>query len=378
MKVGFVSDFSSNVTLDSQILGIPKNGVVLNSGVHSTITIKNLLAYLPEFKQTLSSYSASKEYGDFLESRSVEDLVEDNGIIYQSIKSSNTGNPLTDTNSWIPTNKESIMLKVMINRVKDRVYNELGLVEKLISSHQLYSEGTETKVLDSNYSGWSFQSKGSDYIKFRINEIALQANTTGNVDLYVIYQKELKDTLSIPVDNGKLKFHNINYDFGGKGEYIFAFNSQEVSASFDYIDPNNYEGFTAYTVSGLGSSPESSDYTYSVSHNGLGFNITTIFDPKSYIDNNANEFAHFIRQAFEYEFFEMILHNSGNRRNDAERNLMEKQFIKAQLSVMEGNTVAKRYQSAIKEAKRQLREAYDIQLSEESGDDYVDVEIGSV
>ena len=378
MKVGLVSDFTSSVVLDDQLMSASSSGVVLNSGVHSLITIKNLLSELPKFDYTLSNYDSLKEYSSFLESRLVGDLVEENGVIYQSIKSPNTGNALTDDEFWLQTNKDSIRLKIMINRVKDRVYNELGLVEKLVSNHYLYSEGDHTNDLEGDYSAWVFQAKGSEYLDFRINEIAVQANTTGNVNVYVVHQKELIQTLSVPVDNGKLLFNEVNYSFSGKGEFTFAIDSQSVNASYDYVDPYNYEGFTAYPATGTGATPDSSEYVSSASHNGMGFNITALFDPKKYIDNNSNEFARFVRQAFEYEFFEMVLHNTGNRRSGTERMIMEPQFIKAQLSVTEGNTVAKRYKDAIKEAQRQLAKAYDIQLSKEQGDDFIDVQIGSV
>ncbi|MDN5396993.1 MAG: hypothetical protein L0G05_10730, partial [Chryseobacterium sp.] len=52
MELGFVEDFTTDVVLDKELKLNSKTGIILNSGVHPSLTLDNLLQFLPipEFK----------------------------------------------------------------------------------------------------------------------------------------------------------------------------------------------------------------------------------------------------------------------------------------------------------------------------------------
>jgi hypothetical protein len=379
MVLGLVNDLTSNVVLDSQLTS-PTSGVYLNSGVHSSITIKNLLSILPESNYTVLNYSPASDYGNFTDSRLMTDIVTDGSLIYESVKSSNTGNALTDTNYWLLTNIDSVKLKVFIQKVEDRVYNDLSLERKLVNNQYLYEVGDNEIVLPSNYSAWTFEARGSDYVKFRLNQIAIQANTTGNVNVYVVNQGLLLSTLSIPVTNGAFNWTQSDYEFSGHGKFHFVIDSQSVNVGDNVVDPFNFEGFIAYTSTGTGATPQSAEYTDYMLGVGIGVNLSVYFDPQKYITNNAKEFSQFIRSAFEYVFFETAAHNSGNRSNSGQRTLMDIPNMALQLTDLTNNTVGKRYNDNLKMARNLMRKAHDVQLSQsgESGEDSLTVETGSM
>jgi hypothetical protein len=47
MNLTFVQDYTSNVSLDTQLMGTPDSGINWNQGVHPLITINNMLAFMP-------------------------------------------------------------------------------------------------------------------------------------------------------------------------------------------------------------------------------------------------------------------------------------------------------------------------------------------
>ena len=57
MLLGFVDDLTSeNVTLDAQLLAVSDSGLSVNTGAHSSITIDNLLHFLPNITITFGAY----------------------------------------------------------------------------------------------------------------------------------------------------------------------------------------------------------------------------------------------------------------------------------------------------------------------------------
>lgn len=379
MVLGFVNDLTINETLDDQLIN-PSSGVYINSGVHSSVTLKNLLSILPKIDFSFDDWDNSTTYGDFLESRAITDIVTDGTTLYQSKESPNVGNALTDTAYWLPTNEDSIRLKIFIQKVTDRVYNDLSIEKKLVNNQYLYEIGDTEITLPDDYAAWTFEARGSDYVKFRMNQIAIQANTTGSVDVYVVNQGTLVSTISVPVNNGVFAWNQIDYEFSGHGPFHFAIDSQSVQVGDKTVDPFNFEGFIGYTSTGTGSTPESAEYSDYMVGVGIGVNLTVYFDPQQYIDNNTNEFARFIRAAFVYSFFETLLNNSGVRSNDVQRILVDAKRMSAELMDKENNTVGGRYHRAMKEARTLIRKAHDVQLAQsaDNGKDSLEIETGSM
>tara|TARA_R110002124_G_scaffold283449_2_gene459507 strand:- start:26205 stop:27335 length:1131 start_codon:yes stop_codon:yes gene_type:complete len=360
MILGIAEDFTNNTILDSQLTSIPDSGMYVNSGVHPSITIDNLLSYLPNIDYTFTAYNVGTTYSDFNKSRKVSDIVIDGGLIYQSISLNNVGNtPASSHSNWQLTNIESLRIKAFIQKVKDRVYADLRLERRLVDSQYLYTEGTNTVTLPNDYAAWVFEAKGSDYVSFRINEISLQANTTSPVDIYVINQGALVTTLSITPNNGALEFKDIPYTFKGKGKWIFAIDSQSVKTNGYTIDPLNFDGFVAYTATGIGATPDGANYSYGTTDNGLGFNITAFLDSQQYIDNNMLDFGSYIRATFELMCFEMFLANAHSRSNREQRGGLREDLLIAELKEMTADSVIKRYLRNKDKAIQQLQKTLD-------------------
>ena len=376
MILGFAEDFTSSVTLDSELISVPESGMYFNSGVHESITIDNLLQFLPNLDFTFIAFNGGTTYGKFEDSRKKTDIVEDAGIIYQSLTAGNTGNtPASSPTNWLVTNIESLRLKSFIFKVQDRVLSELKLTKRLVDNQYLYSVGDvikDTKTpLSGDFSGWAFEPKGSDYVAIKINEIALQAPTGTPVNLFVINQGVLKDTIVLnPTTDGRLTFETQTNKilFVEKGRWILAFASQDVFNNSSFIDPLKFDGFLAYTVNGIGSTAESSTYSISTIGNGLNFNITAYLDSTKYVTDNLIYFANFTQATFEIEALKMYLGNANNRSNKEQRNQKDTDLLTFDTRDLESNTVARKFERERKRAFQQLEKTFDREISGEENE----------
>ena len=362
MELGIAEDFSSNIILDSELKDIPSSGMYLNSGVHPSITVENLLHFLPFIDITPSDWDIATNYSVFNTSRNLTDVVTYDSKIYQSIKVGVGQQPDTSSDYWLETNIESLRLKNFIEKVKDRFYSDLKLTKRIVNNQYLYEVGENTIILPSDYAAWVFEPKGSDYTSFRINEIAFQKKSTTPVNLYVVNQGVLIDTLTITPKNGVVSFDRLDYSFSGKGRWIFAIDATEVESNNYSIDPLRFKGFVAYTATGTGSTPETAEYSYKTTGNGLGFNVSVMLDSTMYVDNNIIEFSNYVRATFEYMVFQMFLHNSSNRKNLQQRNVIDRDLLIAELKNDKADTVVKRYLSEKKDAMRELKRTFDNQI----------------
>ena len=176
MILGIAEDFSSDIVLDSELKDIPTSGLYLNSGVHPSVTVENLLHFLPFLTITPTAWNAATDYTVYADSRNRTDLVTYESKIYQSIKAGVGQQPDTSSTYWLETNLESLRLKNFVQKVKDKVYADLRLTRRLVNNQYLYEVGKNTITLPSDYAAWVFEPKGSDYTSIRINEISFQKN----------------------------------------------------------------------------------------------------------------------------------------------------------------------------------------------------------
>jgi len=362
MILGIAEDFSSEITLDTDLKDIPSSGMYLNSGVHPSITLENLLHFLPNLDIIPSAWVADTNYGVYNTTRNRKDLVTHNSKIYQSILLGVGKNPTSEPTYWLETNLESLRLKNFVQKVKDRVYSDLRLTKRLVNNQKLYEVGKNTVQLPNDYSAWVFEPKGSDYTSIRINQISFQKKSTTPVNLYVINQGVLIDTLIITPSNGIVEFKTLDYVFKGEGKWIFAIDSTTVETNNYSIDPLRYNGFVAYTANGTGLSPQNAEYSYNTTGNGLGFNITAFLDSTTYIDNTFSEFANYIRATFEYMVFQMFLHNPNNRNNVQQRIQMNNDILIAEVKNDKADTIVRRYNEERKETIKLMKRSFDVQL----------------
>ena len=369
MVVGILEDFTNDVQLDSELLATPTSGIYVNSGGHPSVNVNNLLEFLPNTFNGIQAWSASTTYGKYEDTRKRSDLVTLDGTIYQSIKVGNLNNSpdAPGTTHWIETNLESLVLKNHIYSTMDRVKSELNLVNRLVNSQMLYEVGRHEITLPNDYAAWVFEPKGSDYISFRINRISLQKKSLTPVNVYVVNQGVLVDTLSVTPDNGRLQFQELGYNFSGKGKWYFIIDSTDVLVDGGAIDNLAYDGFVAYTASGTGASPETATFNDGVSGNGLGFDISVYLDPSEYLKSNLQGMGSFIRATFDYLTLQMFLHNPNNVSNRSQRIQMQDDILIAEAKSMEGDTVAKRFASERKKAVSRIEKTFDTQLNDNGG-----------
>jgi len=376
MVLGISEDYTVDIEFDSNLTNIPSSGLYINSGVHPSITNENILEFLPKTVITFAEWSSSKTYAVFTETRNKKDIVLHDSKIYQSIKSGVNQNPSDeDSEYWLESNMESLKIKNFIEKVKDRVYTDLSLDKRLINNQFIYDNGKNPTTLLNNYAGWVIEPKGSDYVSFRINQISIQKDGTTPINLYIINQNTLVDTITITPNNGELNFVNTDIVLSGKGAFKLLIDSTDVYVGNGNVDPKRFDGFVAYTAIGTGDSPESSKYTYSTYGNGIGLNITAYLDSKVYIDNNLSNFGSFIRATFEYMVFQMFMHNSSNASNRVQRLQMADNILMAELKEVKADTVVSRYMNEKSKAIKMLEKTFDTQLKGQGG---LTTEIGSL
>lgn len=367
MILTIAQDFTDTVTLDSELTSLPDGGMYLNSGVHPSITVNNLLNFLPDVPFTFVAFAAGTTYGKYTDTRVSTDIVSDGGKIYQSLTALNIGNtPASSPANWLETDIDSLRIKSFALRSQDNAVAKINLNRIQLDSQFLYNivevnEEPEISLLPNDFSAWVFEPKGSDYTTFTINQVALQATTATPQNLYVVNQGVLVTTLTLnPNLEGRLEFEEINFTFSGKGKWIFAIDSQNVLLNGAVIDPLNFDAFVAYTATGIGLTAEDSVYSFGTTNNGLSFNITTHFDPTVYINNNLVNFVAYLQAAWELDVLNMFLFNSHNRSNRQERTqTIDRTNLIAETRELEAATVIRKFEKEKKQAIKQLEKTLD-------------------
>jgi hypothetical protein len=241
--------------------------------------------------------------------------------------------------------------------------SQLHLQRKLVDNQYIYNVGETLQTLPNDYAAWVIEPRGSDYVKIRINQLALQANTTDPVSLYVINQGVLIDTLELNPNDGILQFEDVGYTISGFGRFIFAFESQEVKTESAYNDPLKYDGFVVYPATGIGTTPQAADYSIQSNGNGLNLNISAYMDSTQYITNNLIDFSDMLKTQFEYDLFRLMLSNSNNSSERDERNITQNErtlsLIGTEAMNEELMTVAKKYKTKLKETKEGINKTFD-------------------
>lgn len=378
MILGFSEDFTSNVVLDSELTSIPSSGLYVNSGVHPSINIGNLLDFLPKVDFTFETWDNVKTYNSFAISRKRTDIVSFNGKIYQSIQGTNLNNSPDEVDSeyWIETNLDSLRLKTFLEQVKDKVYSDLSLTKRLVNNQYFYDNRNVTeKLLPNDYAAWVLEPKGSDYVTIRVNQMSIQKSGTTPVNLYVVNQGELLDTITLTPSNGKVVFEDTDITFSGKGTFMLAIDSQEVYVGNATVNPLKFNGFVAYTANGIGDAPETADYTYNTYGNGLGLNVSVYLDANVYINNNLDALGNYVRAVFEYMVFQVFYHNSNNRSNRNQRIQMDDQTLLAELKDMQHETIVRKYHREKKRAIEVMERTFDTKLNDHEG---LRIKVGSV
>lgn len=373
MILTIAEDFTSTFALDSELTSLPDSGMYLNSGVHPSITVDNLLSLLPKIDFTFSDYNSGTTYNKYTSTRKASDIVLYNDVIYQSLTDSNTGNtPDSSPTNWLPTNIESLRIKSFALRSQNAALRKINLTRKLVDNQYLYNiveptEQPQVTTLPSNYAAWVFEPKGSDYLKIRINQAALQSTAGTAQNLYVINQGQLIDTLTLNTNTaGRLEFETLDYEFIGPGKWIFAIDSQDVLTNGASIDPLQFNGFIAYMASGIGTTPQGSVYSYGVSNNGLNFNVTAFLDAQVYIDNNLREFGNYIQAAWQLDVLNAFLSRSHNRSNQAERRQVDTKLLIAETKDMNSESVLKNFMRQQKRAFSMIEKTFDTMLHEDN------------
>lgn len=358
MILGISEDFSINVDLDAELSALPKSGEYLNTDVHPIVNLKNLLNFLPNEHFTFENYDAQVNYKPFEITRNKKNIVTSGGEVYQCIKET-TGNNVDDEEFWLKTNIESLRLKTFIYKVNDKVRSDLNLSNRLIDNQYIYEVGKNEYLPNDDYFGWAIEPKNSDYVRITLNEISVQNLVSGLVDIYVVNQGVLIDTLQVEGGNGKVKFERLNYDFIGKGTFYFLIEKQKIKRDLNYVDALRYEGFVAYPVTANGDSFDDLNYKMSSSLNGIGVNISAHADSNIYIENNARHLSRFYRSVFELLSFQLFLQNPLSRSNNEQREQMNEKMIVAELKDLKSETVITRYNREIDRAFDSIKQTFD-------------------
>jgi len=361
MILTFAEDFSKSVSLDSELLGISTSGMYYNRGVHPLVTVQNLLALLPLESFTFDAYDAGETYSKFETSRKKSDIVTSGGKVYQSVANSNTGNGVDDADYWMETNIESLRLKSFIWTTEDNAVSALSINRNLIENQYIYNVGETDVTLPSDYAAWAFEPKGSDYVKIRINQMALQANTTDPVNVTVINQGTVQTTIALNPNNGILEFEDVGYVITGKGRFIFAFPSQSVKSNTAFVDPLKFKGFVCYPMVGIGSTPQGATYAEGTTGNGLNFNVTAYLDSSVFVTNNKIDLAKFYQAQFEYDFIRHAVYNASVNSNREGRNLSQEKvnLLVQEVLNIDINSVAKKYNEQKQIAMASINNTFD-------------------
>lgn len=380
MILGVIEDYTTeDVYIDEQLLDNSDSGLYLNSGVHPSLNLRNLLDFLPFEEPEFKSYSTTKAYNVYNESFKREDVVKHNGVLYLCLQA-NTGEvPNTSSDYWLRTSIESLRIRSFIKKVEERVKSELNLNKRLVNNQFIYENGINNIDIPEDFFGWAFEPRGSDYVSIRINSLSFCKDGITPVDFYIINQGVQVDTFQVTPDDGRTVFKRINKVMSGKDPFYLVTPSTQVKKGRNYNDPLKYDGFLAYPVIGKGVSVESADYRALYYGNGIGLNLSAFFDGTAYLEDNISDYGSFVRATLEYLAFQTFLHNSNNRSNRSEAIQLEDNLLMAELKDKDADTVISRFYKERKYAKRRLEKTLDTSLKEDiDSDDSLIIETSSV
>jgi hypothetical protein len=173
-----------------------------------------------------------------------------------------------------------------------------------------------------------------------------------------------------------LVFEDVNYSFHGKGRWLFAIDSQNILSNGAYVDPLKYDGFVAYSATGVGASPEDAKYSFSTNSNGLNFNVSASLDSSVYTDNNLSSFGSYLQAAWEVDVLRLMMYNPNNRINADQRNeVLNKQMLALETTSLKDDTAARRLDLEYRKAVKKLELTYDRAIND--NDDY-EIQISSM
>jgi hypothetical protein len=350
----------------------PKSGIYLNSGVHPSITIENLLSFLPYPDFHFDNYNQNTTYQKYSETLKRSDVVRHDGKLYQSLTNDNVGNQLTNQTHWMLTNLDSLKLKMFINKVIDRVKSDLHLEKRLVNNQFIYETNflrDQQFTTSYGFAGWVFEPKGSDYLTITINQMSLKSLVPGDATIYVLNQGQLVDTIELE-KSSKLDFKDVDYSFSGFGRWQFVYEQTEVLTNRSIVEPLQFDGFVCYTCVTQSTELEGAQWSWSTIGNGLVFNVSCSLNSDLYIKNNFTNLGGLIKATFELMTLEMFLANAHNRSN-------RQQDIIAETKSLEMKTAAKRFTTELRKAKNAMQKTFDTHLFLDA-DDCLEIEIGSV
>lgn len=374
MVISLVDDFSIQINLDSELLAIPESGLFINAGSHPSVNLENLLAFLPNKDITFSAYDSNTSYSKYSTSRNKSNIVIHNDTIYQSLEDSNLGNePTAEASEWMETNIDSLRLKAFIHDVEQRVKIDLGMVKRIINSVKIYEEADRSISISEDFIGLQFEFKGTNYANISINRIFIQAVSAGLKTISVLHDGIEVNTIEVTGDPERT-WEDVIYTIDKRGVWQFVIPAEDVRVGNGYIDSLSYDGVIVSTIKGTGDTTETADFSVVNSGVGMGFDLTVFKNADEFFSDNLDDMGELLRATFEYLTFQMFLHNPNNVSNRAQRLQMQEELLIAEIKSLDGDTIASRYNNALKTAKRVIAKVDDTQLSNES-DDELEIEI---
>lgn len=342
MEFGILEDYTiSGLDLGEDLVN-PTSGLFLNDGVSPLITVKNLLNFLPYLDYLIPEWDNLKNYE--LYDSDIKGLVSYNSKFY-ICKESNVGlQPDLNPISWAETNKESVVLMNFVKNVVDRALLSLS-IENVISEKNIV-DVTKSSDYDfsliSDYVGLSFNLLDDFNTYLNIKKLSIQANTINPIDVYVVNNGVLLQTIQLTPENGLISFKDVDLKLKGFGTFYLVMESSSVKKGTGYLDKYNFDGVVVSGVLGKGNSPESSEFSENPSTNGFGVVYSVEMDIKDSYKTKPTTFFNYIKSCFEYSCFELFLYNPNATSNQHQKVIMDKNLLQNELKILDADTVAKR------------------------------------
>jgi hypothetical protein len=363
MILTIAEDFTSEVVLDSQLTDASDSGYYLNRGVDPCLTLENLLEFLPQLSKTPAIYSSLTTYGSFEATRKFSNVVLSSNKMYLSLKANNLNKtPASNPDYWLETNIESLRIRAFLWSVNDNFISSLGLNKRLIESNKKYFVGEDLHTPEGDYFGWCIQPRFSDYVKIKVNKIALQAVTTDPVNVYVVNNNTLITTLTVTPTNGNFSFVDLNYEFLLAGKTYFLVDSQQVKTDDSVLFDSFHNSFVAFPVTGVGNTPADCEKSQTFNYNGFSLDISTYLASDEYVSTNINLLGRFYQKQAEMDFLKIVLTNPNSVQSHISRNQqagINSQIVATQILELGMNTVAKEYQDEKKIAVAAINKTLD-------------------
>lgn len=357
---------SATSVLDSDLTGISKSKRYFNTGVHPSISLENIEAFLPLLSTyTIADYVAGTTYDNYNNTFSLNDVVLDSSKYYISVASGNVGNAVSETAFWKETTLMSLLIKDKVRSSIEIVLSETinpNFIEENIYMFRIADTTDDLIENTSKLVGYRINPISSDHLLFIINQIGLDFENDETITFYLYNQNKQISTFELTATAKLFEWKDITEIeiTSNTGAWYLYYNQDDLTGraignnTIFYNYMFNHANVTPFQIDSVSDLDDISESDFVFDKNfGLNLNFSISYDMTNFIKQHLLQFAETIQRQFEFDILNMYHYNPDAQSELRERNITKEKLM-FELKSYDGETVIRKLKRAYKHIKATL------------------------